>query len=506
MIKKFIIKKIFVLAALVSVQNFCVFAEDKVNIRETPCEYRTVRLGNLDNVNYYISEKACRYDLEYLCYLLSTGYSGYSDMLQNGFRPEKFIQDVLSGVKTKGRRVDTEDFIEQIVKNLKFYINDGHFSFETGIKTERVFTKKKIYWSDIYLEKKNKEFFVKDGNGLVLNGAHYPADIETLFYYPLKGENVFRLGCLSSEPIESKEFKFNGKPVVVPLVDDGVIPEVSIKYKELQTVDSAYICLNFFILPNFNSFYYSGTEVMMKKFVLCGRKFFDKKNIVLDFRGNHGGWLFTPFAFFTWLYNGYVDNDPSDFYDIIDSELNKYMNYERIISPASLQYSYLSARKSKEFSKESKYRSKVKESKKKPVRKIKYNAGGEVVLLNGESRFQGKIIILIDRNSASSAENAVCLAKRIFGNDNVVVIGENSSGVAMYYAGIYLNLPRSKVCVNFGTNRNYEIESFDLWNGEGTGVFPDCWATRNDLNELIYSITKDEELKVELKTIGSNLM
>lgn len=500
MSKKFLIIKMFFMAALAAVKIFFVFAEEKL-IKTEPCIYQEVYV--ISSAAEYKSDmdfKFCRDDLKHLCYLLSTGYAGYPEMVQKGFRIENFTEDVLSGLNPKNNSITTDTFLAQIALNLKPYIRDRHFLLINNGNATYIQNKKIVYWSDIYLEKKDKNFFVKDGKGIVENGVHYSTDFETLFYYPLKGENVFRLGFLSSEPIEKKEFEFNGKNVSVPLYDDESIAELPIKYKEIETPDSAYLCMNFFRLPDYNTVQYNGAEVMFEKFIECGEKFVNKKNIVVDLRGNKGGWLYPSFGFYSFLYTG---RDMRHY--LFECRVEDFMNYDFLYSPAYVLHYYNLACIYNWNNKNDWCNEKI-EMRKSPVKKIYINNPREIDYLYEPKKFNGKLILLIDRKTASAGEHAVLFAKRIFGDENVIVVGENSMGCASYSAGIRLKLPCSKIVVSFSPMKMHEMDSFDLWNGENTGIFPDYWSTREDLNELIYSITQDEEFRVELKSIGLNYL
>lgn len=499
MIKKFIIKKIFVLAALVSVQNFCVFAEQEL-VKTEPCTYQEIYVVPSPEFKSDIDFNLCRDDLKHLCYLLVNGCAGYPDMVQRGFKIDKFTEDVISGLNPKKNKVSTDDFLAQIILNLKPYINDFHFSFVNNGEYFFINDKKIVYWSDIYLEKKGRDFFVKEGKGIVENGAQYKADLDTLFYYPLKGENVYRLGFLSSEPIRKKEFEFNGKNISVSLHDDETIPELPMKYREIETADSAYLCMNFFLPPDYDTVQYNGAEVMLKKYVECGEKFCNKKNIVLDLRGNIGGYLTPSFGFYSFLYTG------RDMWHYIDEcSIEDYMNYDLLYSPVYVLYRYNWACINNRDTKYELNKEKI-EMRKSPVKKLYTNKPEEIDYLYEPKKFNGKLILLIDRKSASASELAVVFAKRIFGDENVIVIGENSQGCASFAHGLNIKLPYSKIVVFLSIMKLHEMDSFNLWHGEGTGIFPDCWATRNDLNELIYLITKDDEFKLKLKPIGFNLL
>ena len=53
--------------------------------------------------------------------------------------------------------------------------------------------------------------------------------------------------------------------------------------------------------------------------------------------------------------------------------------------------------------------------------------------------------------------------------------------------------------------RIFQINIFGESHGEGVGIYPDYWSTGEDLNETIFLVTQDEEMKQKLKGIEFSL-
>ena len=60
------------------------------------------------------------------------------------------------------------------------------------------------------------------------------------------------------------------------------------------------------------------------------------------------------------------------------------------------------------------------------------------------------------------------------------------------------------VHTSFATNET--IRKNEKWHGEGTGLFPDWWCSGSDLNDAIFLISGDNEMKEKLKNIEFYLM
>ncbi len=100
----------------------------------------------------------------------------------------------------------------------------------------------------------------------------------------------------------------------------------------------------------------------------------------------------------------------------------------------------------------------------------------------------------------------ILITAKSFGQDKVTVIGENSCGMATYWNLYTLRLPCSGIGVHVALDKSYTLDSYNAWHGEGTGILPDWWSDGKDLNQTIFLITQDEEMKERLKDIGKHLI
>jgi hypothetical protein len=144
-----------------------------------------------------------------------------------------------------------------------------------------------------------------------------------------------------------------------------------------------------------------------------------------------------------------------------------------------------------------------------PVKKLYRNvpaAPDDDMTQNKRIPFKGKIILLTDRNTASAAEQTIALAQALFGpTKQVLIIGENTRGCLTFGNVHFAVLPDSGICINPASSKENDIEDFPSWHGEGSGFYPDCWSAGQDLNDTIFMVTKDKEMKEKLTGIDKGL-
>lgn len=503
-------KNIFAFS-LIFVSVFC-FSKEIV-VKAEPCEFKEISLFETYRPKTFLSSEELNADIDTLCYILSCGYAGYDDMLSRGFDVEKFQNDIISEFKDE-TEIETRKFYFSAKEKLIPYINDAHFQLINFYDTYSFCEKEICCWTNIFVQKnENGEFFVAESkNGEVKIGEKYADSLENLFYYPCKSGDIYRLGIMSSEKPEKADFQFEGNDgktykISAELFDDGAIEVRPMKYKEFETSDSAYIAFNSFMIPSEESPSRKAAEIVFEKFINSGKKYNGKENIIIDLRGNQGGDSIVPGLF---LYSLYADRKiksfGKDYKKVEEWFSSEFSKVNIVFSPVFIQADYMLAERRGLYGKEKrKYSSYLKKMKENPERIVLRNERERSNLFDKESRFKGKFIFLTDRNSVSAAEIFVLIAKEIFGNEQVFVLGENTYGMAAYWNVITIELPNSRIGVHTAFTKNLAFEKYPEWHGEGSGIYPDYWSTGSDLNETIFLVTGDEEMKDKLKNIEFRL-
>lgn len=496
--------------ALISASPLCTpLSAEEIVIKSEPAVFLPVEYCRFEKIKTSLTSDEFAQDLESLSYLLTNGYSGYEEMVEKGFNPQTFTETVSK--KFAGQtEISSRDFYFALVENLKPYINDSHF-FITHFTDGHCFsTRRFVRWSDVYVQKKGEKYTVtEDESGSVKKGDKYTGGEENLFYYPVKGRETYRIGLLAeeNEKISEADFSFEGKSVTVPVKLDGAIERRPMKYKDFETKDSAYIELNDFLRPEANSPKRKAADIIFNKFTNLGQKYNKKKNIIWDLRSNSGGLTELPVTFLFTLYTNKAYKDTDELVSrLAEWNAESFFEKKQIYSPAYYQIleQYYEIRGN--LQEKALTSMNVERQKQKSERIVVQNVLKPSNLFSKGAKFKGKLIILTDRNTVSAGEYAILYAKHILGEENVTVIGENTFGMASYWNVFDIQLPNSKMTVHTSFATNETIRKNEKWHGEGTGLFPDWWCSGSDLNDAIFLISGDNEMKEKLKNIEFYLM
>ena len=154
-------------------------------------------------------------ELEYISRLLHDAYIGTDEMIEKGFSKENLTEafDNRFRDRTEVSVFDYERFLNDYFSD---YINDSHFSISDD--NERIYhpTKEyRLFYSNIYVRKQGS---LKQGCGYkvyesdvpgIMTGDDYSDSEEKLFYYPIKGRNIYRVCIYSDELKENIKKRIN---------------------------------------------------------------------------------------------------------------------------------------------------------------------------------------------------------------------------------------------------------------------------------------------------------
>ena len=502
---------------------------EKFFIKAEPIEKRAVySSANYFHPNPYkykgeISYSEMKEDLENLFYLLKTSYGGYEIAVGRGLDLEKSTENILE--KFKGSEtIYSRDFAKAIQEELRGKVIDSHFQIYTGNFPSQWLgfsEHKNAYLSDYFVEAEKKASFLSDN-------SENPEVL--LFPYYREGVLSYRAGVLSVEPVQKISVKTGGttggkdggKTMEIPVKNYPVNNPSGFPYlKEKTTAFSAYIRLESFLDMNTKA-----SEKTFEKFCSAGSRYRSMPNVILDLRTNQGGshsyedGFIGSFYFNDSIYENKAQKDianyiysrkmeeiydgcfrlfsyavAKDMYDLnYGIKLSKKEKNEKMIEADRQDLKNYSALLKKQEKSPEKIWSKI-YSCEEPAgssKKAALNAAYE----NYKSAFNGRMIILLDRNSCSASEEICLLAKEFFGKEKVILVGENSGGCIEYGATTDFYLPNSELSFHIPTSVcSPFMERLDSWHGEGNGIYPDIWSTDEDMAETLVNITKDEGLR-----------
>ncbi len=446
---------------------------------------------DLDSLSKYaeieeMSFEQMENDLEEFCYILENCYAGLEAAKSKGLNIEKEKKTVISSFNLNSV-VKVSDFAEILYKKFSPYISDTHFTINSSNKNSsvhfRFITNLNNYFSNLYVIKQDGKIYVHESpDKSIKTGSLVQLEniADYLFEYPSKGKNIYRVGILSEKNQSEIIIKINDKEVVLPVCRELSKNEgFSFKIKECNKA----------IWIRYNRCHYNNEEEkeQIHDFSNSADKCINKDVIILDIRGNHGGDDGYSLKFYSDLY---FNNKKKS-----EKFLCKYRAPEKwIYSLASIKASIYAFNRFCDLSVQSNREllDKFIKIEKKLTRKPQLLL--ESVL---ESKFnftkpayKGKIIILTDKEVASSGESILEQAYLFFKKKNQVIqIGTNTAGCASFGNILSYHLSNSGLQVSCGfTDFSENVTKSKKFKGEGKGYFPDYWCSAKDLNKTIEAV------------------
>ncbi len=470
-------------------------------------DYRTLSIpasdedaGGAAAVPARIPLAAVSADCELLCYLLQTAYAAYDSAAAAGFDDAAAMQQIEASCALHSRNgtVSTAFFSSLIVQALSPFILDGHFAVYAGDYSVRLSPRSVVYYAPVFVR---DGFVFRSEAESVAEGERYTGSSALLLPYPAAGEGVFRAGILSSGPLDSVTLEVEGQARAVPVRCDGSCAAASVSVRTAETADSAYIFCSSFQLPPAADSGRRAAEEQLAAYVAAADACRGKKNIVMDIRGNSGGNNIYPMQFFYRLYLGHAGHGRPE------QELARLAYYDQnllgagnfsVDSPATAQ-AWLSFARSGGNASDIAFREKrlLAQQQEPALRKLSVDVSPlESFALPELEGFCGTIYMLVDRYTASAAENAVVFAQHLFGGQRkVFLVGENSAGCMMSGDVLRYRLPASGITLAI-PSKDFSAFARAAGNfrGEGEGFFPDFWATRQDMPAALAALTGDGAL------------
>lgn len=511
-------------------------------VKVEPCEWKEI-VNPYEKFEYAekISTEQLESDLDMLCYLLRTAYAGYDKSCERGLN----LEDLELNLKNRfdEKEISVEAFFEAVKDELSGKIQDTHFSMQLNYWFWHFCDKYIVYYSDIFVQKTGDSFEIceigeKSEKFGIKKGEKYDGDMKNLFYYPAKGSEVYRIGEIAKARLPSYSMMYkegDDKINVFPAEEKTLTVQIggkkreivvksevpvsireTVRYGEKETEDSAYISLSHFMPPESDSVYRKGSDRNFTRFMEAASKFQGKKNLIVDLRSNSGGNSNYGDKFFTRLYvpqsDGLEEDDLKRYSDGIVLKVwskNDFVFPLSFLSPANSQNalmwgSLFYASKKDDL----KYAKKIVAFQKKSPCKITYNSEFAVPKIAEQAlpalekpAFTGKLIIIIDRNSASASELFIQNAKNIFGSQ-CLVVGENSTGCIEYGSVFLYRLPESKIFVSISSmDLSGNLSNIENWHGEGFGMYPEIWSCGADLLDTLVFVTGDKKLRNKIPNI-----
>ena len=438
-----------------------------------------------------LSFKEMMKDLDSYIYILESSYAGYEDALSRGMDVTE-IKNQFQSRYDKDKKIQIDDFYTTLYDAFIPYIQDNHASLNHNDKYNTFIKEQYIFFSDIYVQKRNSVYFVLNENQLKIpTGAKFNDDEKYLFYYPSKGQDVYRIGYLQAENKDPISIKFDNQKFELPLIKAENVNEPCL-YFVRSTDKSSYIKYNRCDFENKTELNYQ------KAFSNSAKDYKDKEFLIFDLRGNYGGANIYEKKFLLELYNENMKTSDYSHGDV--RNIYSYANIRAFRHLLNI-YADVNSPEVKEMLNDLKTYEKIIKRKPQKIIEISENKDSDMTFENPE--FKGKIILLTDKNVASSGEDFVLESDLIFGSaSQVIQIGQNTSGCILYGNICDFYLPNSGIKCRLNlTDLSSLAKQSKRFRGEGYGLYPDYWSTNEDLNDTIFFVTQDEQMYEILKEV-----
>ncbi len=396
------------------------------------------------DVNIYASQM--EEDIDALEYVLNNIYSGKDFLEKRGISISERLNEIKAKIKSV-KSMNKVNFFELLCSALEG-IKDSHlvFSLPYFEKTHRFCTHNTVYFVDIVLQKSNNSYVVVDSQDSSVKCGDVISSIDEGFLFKtIDGKLLY--GVFSSKPIKSiicdcsgKKIQLNAFPAPLKQISDTDLWS----HNRCNGID----IITIHSLAAFNIEEKQSAE----KLVALGKELKNSKKIILDLRGNRGG-----------------DSEIAKrFIENLNGSAHINLNYAKLNSQGSrLAEISLYAKDLDDYNKA---REEILHS---PI--SEWQCSKPQLVCDGQ--FKNQLVVLTDRNTASSAE---IMLKGI--KDNIpqsIIIGENTSGTLNTGDVRYFYLPNSLIFLNIPTAIFAGI--FE----EGTGFYPDFWSKDDAMNSAI---------------------
>ena len=476
--------------------------------------------------------RATNKDFEYLKTYLTQCYVGYDEAKKNGFDVDQAIHKMkwhytmsrLSHKRQKKEKREQYTFHNGVDNWAMSYavgrvlhsemgkagIKDVHFAVRGDKNFRNVSPKLWPVFSNLYFEKQGDEYFVSASPiEEIKAGMKFTDDEGNLYKYFLDGKEFYQFIPMSELYLKESSINLNGKKYTVPVFYDD-----KFEYKKNyigfeETEDSIYISLSDCMLGvNESKEIYDQMMKRLDEVCELAKNSVNKKNIILDLRGNSGGYRMYPervlkSVFYgnsevkSMVYSNFTNHFDSGTLTLISKEIAWQVYQHDKATPGFSEAEIQNAKSAYE------------ELAANPKRV--YDGLLDPVLQElpqvRNSDFNGKFYILIDTNSASAAELTVAFSY-LEDKDKVVLIGTKSAGCIEYGGRYEYKLPYSEVEISLCRSNMSRIACLAQnphWHGDTYGFYPDYWCQNKDLLNTLIDLTGDKELKTTLAGIDFGL-
>lgn len=398
---------------------------------------------------------------------------GFDDFYINGINQDAFV-----------------NLIGNFLWNCHF--DDGHLKIQTEKDIMWIYSKESLYISEYLFIKKDDDFFLFSSPNENLIGKKYTGDKNNLKRTIFNKQEFYIFAPSLFEYADNYLLNLDEKNYKIPIKFYNPLSEDKSILKIKETNLSLYIKSSTFNIIKDSEEY----DLFMKNVAKITESIKDKNFIILDLRGNHGGYIYYP-RLLTTAISGMYENEEqrNEFFKFLDNGQRGKLILNSLIIAKTEYENVMKKNQSSEIIEFTKQ-----EYENQQIKNQRFYIGANELLLDYLPQFNSfdkKIIILTDYYTASSAELFIGFCYML-NKENVIIVGGNTAGSLRNTGILKYELPNSKVIISFAkaTDKNTPLLKYvPNWHGENCGFGPDYWTNDNNLVETLVYLTGDRKIE-----------
>ena len=228
------------------------------------------------------------------------------------------IKDDYNSRKKKSKANNKGIYQEEFAKSIQNVLSkelpykNGHMSIQVLDYYEKVFPKQFVFFSGIYFEKRDSDFFVVESDvKSVKKGMKYTGDVENLFQTVFNGEVLYQFGIFSPYMKNKTEISVENKTKKVPITwTSNYAKSDELEY---EITDDVFTIRIGTFMPKDPYVYEKKIREIQKELEVTD------KTVVFDLRGNSGGMLNYTTSFLYSLFMERTEENAALFSQIVDA-------------------------------------------------------------------------------------------------------------------------------------------------------------------------------------------